>query len=114
MKPELIREMKLLSAMKCSSTLGIYLGVPIHSNRFSKDTYNALLDKIKKRLSGWKASQLSLTGRSILVQSVSSTIATYTMQTAKLPSSVIREIDRLNRSFLWGSSDGQHKIPLLK
>ena len=113
-KPKLVRNLELLSAMKHSTFLGKYLGVPIHSNCVSKDTYHELFDKVKKRLSGWKASQLSLAGRSTLVQSVSSTIATYTMQTARLPSAVTREIDKLNRSFLWGSSDRQRKIPLLK
>ncbi|XVF14883.1 hypothetical protein REPUB_Repub09cG0099300 [Reevesia pubescens] len=100
--------------MKHTRTLGTYLGVPIHSQRVSKLTYHSLLDKVKKRLSSWKVNQLSLAGRTTLVQSVSSTIATYTMQSSKLPCSVINEIDKMNRSFLWGGTNEQRKIHLVK
>lgn len=101
--------------MNHSTDLGLYLGVPLlHSSRVTKHTYAHLLEKIKKRLSSWKASQLSLAGRATLVQSVTSTIATYTMQSTKLPASVSKEIDSLNRKFLWGSTDEKKKIALVK
>ncbi|XVF01308.1 hypothetical protein REPUB_Repub04eG0076700 [Reevesia pubescens] len=86
--------------MKHTQSLGTYLGVPIHSQRVSKATYKSLLDKVKKRLSGWKANQLSVAGRATLVQSVSSSIASYTMQSTKLPIFVTIEIDKLNRNIL--------------
>lgn len=64
--------------------------------------YFDLLEKVKRRLSGWKAKSFSFAGRATLVQSVTNTIANYTMQSAKLPGSVTQEIDSLNRTFLVG------------
>ncbi|KAG6490444.1 hypothetical protein ZIOFF_051741 [Zingiber officinale] len=41
-------------------------------------------------------------------------IASYTMQSTRLPISVANEIDSINRKFLWGSSDDKRIIPLVK
>ncbi|XVF05559.1 hypothetical protein REPUB_Repub05bG0182600 [Reevesia pubescens] len=113
-KSDLIKDLEVVTGMRHSFSLGKYLGVPIHTKRVIKDTYMELLDRVKRRLIGWKANQLSFTGRVTLVQSVSSTIANYVMQSAKLPASVTKEIDKLNRNFLWGGSDSQRKVLLLK
>ncbi|OMO93701.1 reverse transcriptase [Corchorus capsularis] len=53
-------------------------------------------------------------GRATLVQSVTSTIPVYNMQTSRLPSSVTKQIDSLNRNFLWGSTAEKTKVPLVK
>lgn len=53
------------------------------------------------RLSGWKAKLLSLAGRATLVNSVTSSIPTYTMLVTSLPAVVTEEIDKANRRFLW-------------
>lgn len=73
----------------------------------SKGTYRELIDKINARLSGWKSKVLSLAGRASLINSVTSSIPTYTMLTSKVPTSCRKEMDMLNRRFLWGSSDSK-------
>ncbi|GLT24834.1 hypothetical protein SLA2020_000030 [Shorea laevis] len=83
--------------------LGTYLGVPILHDRPKASTYKHLLEKIQMKLTGWKQNLLSLAGRRILIQSVTSAIPTYTMQSILLPSSVCVDIDRMNRRFLWRS-----------
>ncbi|CAL1410370.1 unnamed protein product [Linum trigynum] len=45
-----------------TSNLGRYLGVPVIHDRVSKYTFLNLIDRIDKRLAGWKASTLSLAG----------------------------------------------------
>ncbi|GLT30193.1 hypothetical protein SLA2020_050080 [Shorea laevis] len=86
-----------------TSDLGIYLGVPILHGRSTASTYKYILEKIQIKLSNWKQKLLSLAGRRILVQSVTTAIPAYTMQSVLLPNSVCEAIDRLNRNFLWGS-----------
>lgn len=83
-----IAELKDVSKMAHCTDLGLYLGVPLHSARVNKNTYKHLLYKVKRKLSSWKANQFSLAGRAVLVQSVTSTIASYTMQSTRLPLSV--------------------------
>jgi hypothetical protein len=55
------------------------------------------------------SSFLSYLGRLELVNYVISPIATYTMATLKLPSSVINYIDRARRQYLWRGSNFNKK-----
>ena len=71
-----------------------------------------MLDKVKSKLFGWKANLLSMAGRSVLIQAASSTISSYVMQRCMLLEKVLEGIDRVNRSFLWGSSDNHKKNAL--
>ncbi|CAN1768790.1 Putative ribonuclease H protein At1g65750 [Linum perenne] len=90
--------------------LGRYLGVPILHGRVTKYTYDYLLDHLDSRLAGWKAENLSLTGRVSLASSVLNSLPCYVMQTAFLPVSLCDKIDRKIRNFIWGSSNGVRKL----
>ncbi|OMO68562.1 reverse transcriptase [Corchorus capsularis] len=112
--PQLVSSVVDQTCMSSCDDLGRYLGVPLLHRRVSRHTYDHLVDRVKKRLASWKANSLSLAGRATLVQSVTSSMPVYTMQTSKLPSSVTNQIDSLNRDFLWGSTDDKKKVPLVK
>ena len=90
--------------------LGKYLGFPLKHLRTSAQDFNFILDKVKQKLAEWKANMLSLAGRSILIQASSATIPSYVMQGVYLPQKILDGIDRVNRNFLWGSSDATKKI----
>ncbi|GLT31849.1 hypothetical protein SLA2020_065570 [Shorea laevis] len=96
-----------------TNDLGIYLGVPILHGRSKSSTYRYILEKMQLKLAGWKQNLLSLAGRRTLVQSVTSSIPTYTMQTVLLPSNICSEIDALNRKFLWGTNMHSNKPHLV-
>ncbi|GLT96250.1 hypothetical protein SLE2022_138910 [Rubroshorea leprosula] len=93
--------------------LGTYLGIPITHTRHSHKNYGYILEKVQRRLSNWKSANLSLAGRKILVQPVTASIPTYTMQTTLLPKTTCDSIDRLNRDFLWGSNSEARKPHLV-
>jgi len=93
-----------------TNDLGRYLGMPTLHNRVTKQTFARLSERVNKRLSGWKAKLLSSAGRLTLIQSTLSSIPYFAMQTAKLPRSLCDELDRKNRSFLWGGNAEQRKI----
>ncbi|GKV52575.1 hypothetical protein SLEP1_g59152 [Rubroshorea leprosula] len=96
-----------------SANLGKYLGVPILHKRKTGSDYRFILEKIQSKLAGWKKSLLSLAGRKTLIQSVTSAIPCYTMQTVLLPKSTCEAIDKLNRQFLWGSDTESRKPHLV-
>lgn len=100
--------------MQLTKDLGTYLGVPIVHGRFNHAHCNHIVEKVQKRLAGWKANCISLAGRRTLVQAVTSTIPNYAMQTMSLPIKLCDKIDKLNRDFLWGDSDNKKKIHLVK
>ena len=94
------RRLELSTSLGFSLTpdLGKYLGVPLHHKRIGKDSFQGVIDKVKKRLNGWKASSFSLAGRATLISSVTSAIPTYTMQTAYLRAPDWEALDRHSRS----------------
>ena len=69
-----------------------------------------MLERVKQKLAGWKANLLSLAGRVVLIQASTSTIPAYIMQITALPKKLIDNIDRVNRNFLWGSTEEAKKV----
>jgi len=93
-----------------TASLGKYLGFPIKHPSINTQEFNFILDRVKKKLSRWKANMLSLAGRAVLIQASSSSIPSYVMQDTYLPGRILDGIDRVNRNFLWGSSETTRKI----
>ena len=91
-------------------SLGKYLGIPIKHVRHSNQDFNFVLDRVKQKLAGWKSNLLSMASRSVLIQASSSTIPAYVMPCAQLPNKILDGIDRLNRNFLWRSTDTARKL----
>ena len=72
------------------------------------------MDNVRKKLSEWAAKSLSLAGRITLAKSVLLAIPSYAMQTTKLPSGLCNRIEKLIRNFIWGSSNEERKVNLVK
>ena len=91
-------------------SLGKYLGIPIKHPGSSSQDFNFILDRVKTKLAWWKANLLSLAGRAVLVQASLAAIPAYVMQCTHIPNKILEGIDRVNRNFLWGSSESSKKI----
>ncbi|GKU90588.1 hypothetical protein SLEP1_g4569 [Rubroshorea leprosula] len=100
------RSLSISCGIPLTSNLGTYLGVPIIHGRNSATQYKYIIEKMQLKLASWKQNTLSLVGRRILIQSVTSSIPTYTMQTVLLPHSTCDAIDKMHRNFLWGTETG--------
>jgi hypothetical protein len=98
---------------KISKEFGKYLGVPILVDGRNKHAYDFLIEKIRDKLAGWKAQTLSLAGRCTLINAVTTAIPTHVMQCCMLPSHISKEMDQINRNFLWSDTVSQKKIHLL-
>ncbi|KAL7218868.1 hypothetical protein ACSBR2_012022 [Camellia fascicularis] len=107
------RELSFKCGIPLTENLGKYLGVPLIHGRVNRGHFSTILEKMQNRLAGWKASVLSLAGRTTLIQSVSSALPAYTMQTMDVPVKVCNDIDRLNRKFLWGDTIEKRKMHLV-
>ena len=86
------------------ANIGKYLSVPLLQERLTAESCQFIIDRMNQRLSGWKVTSLSLAGRVTLTRSALATIPSYVMQTMLLPVSVVKKIDQICRSFVWGST----------
>ncbi|KAL5578918.1 hypothetical protein UlMin_011360 [Ulmus minor] len=78
-----------------------YLGLPLGGNPISAEFWNPVIEKVGKRLDGWKKAFLSKGGRLTLIQSVLSTIPIYLMFLFKMPKVVAVSLEKMMRQFLW-------------
>ena len=62
-----------------TNNLGKYLGFPIKQPGRQGHEFGSILDRVKKKLAGWKANLLSMAGRMVLIQASSSAIPSYVM-----------------------------------
>ena len=76
-----------------TSNLGKYLGFPLKHPGNRRQDFSFVLDRVKKKLAGWKVNLLSMAGRMVLIQSSSATIPDYVMQSNLLPSKILDKID---------------------
>ena len=57
----------------------IYLGMPLGASHKSPIVWNSILEKIKRKLAGWKKMYLSKGGRLTLLKSTLSNLPTYSL-----------------------------------
>jgi hypothetical protein len=105
----------LCDILGVSSTpnLGKYLGFPLSPNGRNIRDFDFVVEKVQAKLSSWKAKLLSPASRVILVQSITSAIPAYYMQNVALPIRICSSLDKLNRDFLWGSTDERKKMHMV-
>lgn len=65
--------------------------------------FEYISEKIRKRLTGWKARILSFGGRITLIKSVLCSIPIYTVASSIIPKSVLWGIDKVMANFVWNS-----------
>lgn len=99
--------------MDMTDDMGLYLGMPTLTSRVTRDTYKHLCEKVDRRLTGWRTKYLSMAGRITLAKSTLSSLASYSMHTAKIPRTICDSIDKKTRRFIWGGNEDAKKIHLL-
>lgn len=110
---DLEKDVSAASGIQSSRDLGKYLGMPILQKRMNKDTFGDVLARVSSRLAGWKSCVLSMAGRLTLTKAVLSSIPVHSMSSIVLPKSTLAGLDKISRSFLWGSNVEKKKPHLL-
>lgn len=91
-----------------------YLGIPLSEYAYKSANWEALLNKMKARLSNWTYRALNTASRLILVKSVLQTMPAYMFSALAAPKAVYKSIRSIQRSFLWNGASKQSKWALIK
>ncbi|GJR49138.1 RNA-directed DNA polymerase, eukaryota, reverse transcriptase zinc-binding domain protein [Tanacetum coccineum] len=90
-----------------------YLGVPLLAKCLGVNDCKILIEKVKNRIGDWRNKFLSYAGRVQLISSVLASMQTYWASVYLLPKTVVKEISRVIKNFLWdstGNGNGKAKI----
>ena len=62
-----------------------YLGIPLHHDKLRREDIQPLIDKIMKRMAGWRGKLLSLSGRMLRIKTCLASIPVYLLSFFKFP-----------------------------
>uniref|UniRef100_A0A2N9FFY4 Reverse transcriptase zinc-binding domain-containing protein n=1 Tax=Fagus sylvatica TaxID=28930 RepID=A0A2N9FFY4_FAGSY len=84
------------------------------SNSSSISIWDPILEKMERRLAGWKRLYLSKGGKLTLLKSTLSNLPAYFLSLFPLPVGVAAKIERIQRDFLWSGLGDSHPVHLVK
>ncbi|KAF9592580.1 hypothetical protein IFM89_016031 [Coptis chinensis] len=87
-----------------------YLGVPIMLSRKKAEDFDYLVDRIHRKVKGWKAKALSQAGRTTLIQAVIQATPLYVMSTYLLPMATCNKMDKACRDFWWNGTEQSKSV----
>ena len=76
-----------------------YLGMPLGASNKSPSIWNPILEKIERKIAGWKKLYLLKGGRLTLLKSTLSSLPTYFLSLFTIPTHVANKIEKLQRVF---------------
>lgn len=98
------------TGIKAVEALTKYLGLPALFGISKKVVFAQVIDKVWKKVNGWKEKVLSRTGKQVLIKFVAQAIPTYVMGCFRLHKHCCKEIEALIARFWWGSSKEERRI----
>ncbi|XP_059663757.1 uncharacterized protein LOC132309469 [Cornus florida] len=104
--PRCAIKIDLMKAFDSKGSLPIrHLGVPLITTNLKSSDCRTLIERITHRISHWSARSLSYAGRLQLLKAVLVSIQLYWSSIFVLPKSVINELNKIFRSFLWSGPE---------
>lgn len=87
-----------------------YLGLIVMFGRSKKEIFAWVVERVWKKVKGWKERFLSRAGKEVLIKTIVQEIPNYVMSCYKIPEGICHELESLCANFWWGSKNGEQKI----
>ena len=91
-----------------------YLGIPLGAKHKAVGVWDSIEERFRKRLASWKIQYISKGGRATLIRSILSSLPIYYLSLFRMPQKVCARLEKIQKQFLWGGSDHDRKISLVR
>ncbi|KAJ9705752.1 hypothetical protein PVL29_003718 [Vitis rotundifolia] len=108
-----VNEMAVELGCRLGQLPAVYLGLPLGAPNKAVFVWDGVEEKVRRRLALWKRQYLSKGGRITLLKSTLANMPVYQMSLFRMPKSVARRLDKLQRDFLWGGGNLDRKAHLV-
>ncbi|PWA70220.1 hypothetical protein CTI12_AA290670 [Artemisia annua] len=81
---------------------------------YKLDSWKVIIERFQKRLTSWKAKNLSMGGRLTLIKSVLGNLPTYFLSIFRAPIGVVDILERIRRRFFWGFKEDTKGVSWIK
>jgi hypothetical protein len=89
-----------------------YLGVPIHFDKLKREDLQPMVDKLVKRVAGWRGRLLAYSTRLVLIKTCLVSILVYLLSFIKFPKCAIKLIESQMAHYLWNNTSKCHRYHL--
>jgi hypothetical protein len=89
-----------------------YLGVPLYFEKLKREDLQPMVDKMLKRVVGWRGELLVYSSRLVLIKSCLASIPVYLLSFIKFPKWAIKLIESQMAHCLWNDGENAHKYHL--
>ena len=90
-----------------------YLGVPIDEIRLKNSDWDSTGETLEKKLGCWNGKNLSIGGRTLLINTSLSSSLLYMMSFYRIPVEKRKDFDKLRSGFLWSGKKEKNKYHLV-
>ena len=87
-----------------------YLGLPAIVGADRSDNFRFLIDRVLKRLLGWKEKNLSTGGKEVLLKAIAQAIPSYAMSVFIIPKQICKGITDGMSQYWWGDDADQRRM----
>ncbi|KAL3500222.1 hypothetical protein ACH5RR_039315 [Cinchona calisaya] len=87
-----VRAISICAVFPHNSLPFVYLGCPIFQGLKNKEYFQPMVEKIRKRIIGWRSKVLSTCRKLILIKHVFSSVPIYLLSVVSLPKKILKKI----------------------
>ena len=110
---EELDEMAVELGCRVGQLPAVYLGLPLGAPNKASSLWDGVEERVRRRLALWKHQYISKGGRITLIKTTMASMPLYQMSLFRMPKTVARRLEKLQRDFLWEGGNLEKKAHLV-